>query len=308
MAFNIRSVDLNLLPVFEAVYEEGSLSRAAARLAMTQSAISHAVARLRSLFRDELFVRGSRGVVATPRADQIYAKLRGALESIGETVIGSRGFDPSTSERRFTLSIPHPLGPIIELRLQERFEKLAPRIEVVSSTRSRPIDLDRALREGRIDAAIDWLSPRGGQFKAALLFEDAMIAMARKDHPAFKSPASMKRLRECRFVSLRQRADRENAPGAILAVRRLEFDIFLEVSEILEIFMVASQSDLVGLLPRSMQNIGRSAFGLRVLSAMPKGPTLPIHLYWHESRDDDRAHAFLRDELAAVVAKVVRPR
>ena len=123
MSFNIRSVDLNLLPVFEAVYEEGSLSKAAARLAMTQSAISHAVARLRSVFRDELFMRGSRGVVATPGADRIYARLRGALVSIGETVIETRGFDPSTSERRFTLSIPHPLGPIFELRLQERFAK-----------------------------------------------------------------------------------------------------------------------------------------------------------------------------------------
>ena len=70
--FNIRSVDLNLLPVFEAVYEEKSLSRAAVRLAMTQSAISHALSRLRSVFRDELFVRQSRGVVPTPAADRVY--------------------------------------------------------------------------------------------------------------------------------------------------------------------------------------------------------------------------------------------
>ena len=66
--FNIRSVDLNLLPVFEAVYEERNLSRAAVRLAMTQSAVSHAVTRLRTLFRDNLFVRQSRGVVPTPIA------------------------------------------------------------------------------------------------------------------------------------------------------------------------------------------------------------------------------------------------
>ena len=79
--FNIRSVDLNLLPVFEAVYEEKSLSRAAVRLAMTQSAISHALSRLRFVFRDELFVRQSRGVIPTPAADRVYPKVRDALAS-----------------------------------------------------------------------------------------------------------------------------------------------------------------------------------------------------------------------------------
>jgi len=84
--FNLRSVDLNLLPVFEAAYEERSLSRAATRLAMTQSAVSHALSRLRVVFRDELFVRQTRGVVATPVADLIYAKLRGALGSVRQSV------------------------------------------------------------------------------------------------------------------------------------------------------------------------------------------------------------------------------
>ena len=79
---NLRSVDLNLLPVFEAAYEERSLSRAARRLAMTQSAVSHALTRLRAVFRDELFVREARGVLPTPVADLIYAKLRSALGSV----------------------------------------------------------------------------------------------------------------------------------------------------------------------------------------------------------------------------------
>ena len=68
---NLRGLDLNLLPVFEAVYEERSLSRAAERLAMTQSAVSHAMSRLRSVFRDELFARRPRGVSPTPVADKI---------------------------------------------------------------------------------------------------------------------------------------------------------------------------------------------------------------------------------------------
>src|SRR4029450_3465934 len=115
--FNIRSVDLNLLPVFEAVYEERSLSRAAVRLAMTQSAVSHAVTRLRAVFRDELFVRHSRGVLPTATADAIHAKLGDALESVREVVAETRTFQPRTSTRKFFLTITHPLGPMIVLRL-----------------------------------------------------------------------------------------------------------------------------------------------------------------------------------------------
>ena len=108
---NLRSVDLNLLPVFEAAYEERNLSRAAERLAMTQSAVSHAMTRLRAVFRNDLFIPQARGVLPTPAADMIYSKLRGALTSVRESVTEMRGFDPKTSARRFFISYPAPAGP-----------------------------------------------------------------------------------------------------------------------------------------------------------------------------------------------------
>ena len=87
---NLRGIDLNLLPVFEAAYEEGSLSKAAHRLSVTQPAVSHALSRLRVAFRDELFVRHSRGVRPTQVADAIYARLGGALALVREAVTESR--------------------------------------------------------------------------------------------------------------------------------------------------------------------------------------------------------------------------
>jgi DNA-binding transcriptional LysR family regulator len=303
---NIRSVDLNLLPVFEAVYEEQSLSQAARRLAMTQSAVSHAVTRLRAVFRDELFVRHSRGVVPTPTADRVYAKLRSALGAVREAVTEVRGFDPKTSARRFFLAIPHPLGPMIMLRLRERFAEIAPKIDVAASTRSRPIDLDRALREGRVDAAIDWLEPRGGQFNTKVLFEDALVAVARGGHPVFRRPVSLKVLREGKFVHLRPRVEGEHPVPAIREWKHLNLDVALEVSEILEIFMVVSQSDLFGLIPRSMEKVARNTLGLRALGVSTKTPTVPIKLIWHASRDADPAHAFLRKELGTTAAAIVQ--
>jgi LysR family transcriptional activator for leuABCD operon len=305
--FNIRRVDLNLLPVFEAVYEEQSLSRAAVRLTMTQSAVSHAVTRLRALFRDELFVRQARGVSPTSTADLIYAKVRTGLELVREAVDELEGFDPKTSTRRFFVTIPHPLGPMIALRLRERFAKIAPRVDVVTSTRSRPIDLDRALREGRTDAAVDWLEPRGSHFKKTLLFNDTLVLVAREGHPALRRPVTAaKTLSEGKFVSLRPRIEGEHPSPGIREWRQLKPDVALEVSEILEIFMVAGQSDLFGIIPRSMKKMARGMFGLRVLREPTDAAPVPIMLIWHASRDSDPAHAFLRKELGAVATAIVR--
>lgn len=306
--FNIRSIDLNLLPVFEAVYEEKSLSRAAVRLAMTQSAISHALSRLRFVFRDELFVRQSRGVAPTPTADRLYINVRNALASVRESVADTRTFEPKTSERRFTISVTHPLGPLIELRLQERLAIVAPNIAVSASTRSRPIDLDRLLREGRVDMAIDWLQPMGSGFNSRLLFEDALIAVARARHPAFRAPVTLKTLQEGRFVGLRPRTEKVGGPAHIQAVRQSELNVVLEVSEMLEVFLIAAESNLFGLIPRSMENVARHSFRLRSLGGFPRAPTLPISLYWHSSREADPGHTFLGKALGAATADVIEGR
>ena len=302
---NLRAIDLNLLPVFEAAYEERSLSRAADRLAMTQPAVSHALSRLRSVFHDELFVRQARGVSPTPVAEMIYAKLRGALGSVRESVVETRGFDPKTSERRLFVSISHPLGPMIAVRLRERLAHVAPGVDVAFSTRSRPIELERAMREGRVDAAVDWLMPERGQFHEVTLFEDAVVAAARNGHPALRRTRSIGELKKGDFVSLRPRVEGEHPVPGIREWQSLDLNYVLEVSEILEVFMVASRSDLFGLIPRSMLKFAHDVFGLRPLRAGPKKLTVPIKLVWPASREADPAHAFLRKQLQLASDDVV---
>jgi DNA-binding transcriptional LysR family regulator len=113
-------------------------------------------------------------------------------------------------------------------------------------------------------------------------------------------------MREGKFVSLRPRVeDKHPAPG----IREWQLqnpDVVLEVSEILEIFMVASQSDLFGVIPRSMEKVARSLFGLRPLRDTTKAAPVPVWLIWHASREADPAHAFLRKELAAAATAIVQ--
>ena len=139
-------------------------------------------------------------MLPSPAADLIYSKLRGALTSVRESVTEMRGFDPRTSARRFFITIPHPLGPMIAVRLRERPVHVAAGIKASFSTRSRPVELERGIR---VDAAVDWLVPAGGQFNDLVLFEDAFVAVARRGPPAFRRPASMKTLMDGAFVALR---------------------------------------------------------------------------------------------------------
>jgi LysR family transcriptional regulator, transcriptional activator for leuABCD operon len=301
---NLRAVDLNLLPVFEAIYEERSLSRAATRVAMTQSAVSHALSRLRLVFRDELFIRQPRGVIPTAAADALYAKLRGALASVRESIVETRGFDPARSDRKFFVSISHPLGPMIAIRLRERLDRVAPGVDVIFSTRSRPVELERAMREGRIDAAVDWLVPANGKFREVTLFEDGLVAMARSGHPAVRTTRSISELTQGAFVSLRPRVEGEHPVAGLREWQRLKLRVVLEVSEILEVFMVVRQSDLFGLIPLSMIRFAREVFGLRPLQAGPRRAPVPIKLVWAASRESEPAHAFLREHIRLAATDV----
>lgn len=306
MELNLRGMDLNLLPVFEAAYEERSLSRAALRLVMTQPAMSHALSRLRSVFRDELFIRHSRGMTPTAAADAIYPRVRVALDSVREVVNEAADFDPAVSLRRFFISIPHPLGPTIALRLIERLAQMAPHFKVEFSTRSRPIELDRDLRDGRIDMAIDWLKAGDVPLHSEMLFADRIVGVARGGHPIFEQAISEESVRAAGFVALRPRNEDERRLTALIPLRRLDLNITLEVSELLEILLVVSQSDLLGLMSSSMVNVAREALGLRVLE-IPGFEDVdhPVWMIWNPRRENDPAHKFLREQVRVVMAEVV---
>jgi DNA-binding transcriptional LysR family regulator len=207
--------------------------------------------------------------------------------------------------REFFVSIPHPLGPMIAVRMRARLAHAAPGIDLAFSTRSRPIDIERGMRDGRVDAVVDWLAPTGDQFRQVTLFEDEIVAVARNGHPAVRGSRSIKDLQKNAFVRLRPRIEGESPLPAIREWQRLNLRYELEVSEILEVLMVASQSDLIGLVPRSMMKVARDNFGLRALPAGPKSAAVPIKLLWHASREPDPAHAFLRKQIEVASHEVV---
>lgn len=304
---NLRALDLNLLPVFEAAYEERSLSKAAVRLAMTQPAVSHALARLRAALRDELFVRHSRGVTPTPVADALYARIGEALGLVRAAMDESRGFDPRTSTRHFVVAIPHPLGPMLALAILKRLERQAPGVTVAFSTRSRPVDLESRLWEGRFDLAVDWLPAAREGLSEEAIAEDELAVVARRGHPAVRARATFKALSErWRFVSLRPRQAQEEQPPEIAREwARLKPRVALQVSEFLEVLAVASQSDLLGLVPATLAKGAARVIAIQRVPLASPMAKFTVRMAWRPARGPDAAHQFLREQVRAAMKETL---
>ena len=302
MTIPARGMDLNLLRVFEALYETRSVSRAGDRLGLSQSATSHALARLREACRDELFLRNATGMLPTPVANRIYPEIHAALAALHHSVEEARGFDPATSTRRFELAIPHPMGPDYALRIRDAAAAEAPGVKLRFDTRTLADDAPMLMREGALDLTVDWIAAEDDRFVNRRLFDDSLVIVARNGHPRAMSRMGWKELAAEEFVRCHRRAF-ERRPKALSGkLWDLMAESRLTVSEYLEVPFVVSRTDYLGVLPKSMARIAQEEFRM-IVTAVP-GPAIriPIWLVWHEGRRRDAGHAWLR----AMVQRVMQ--
>jgi DNA-binding transcriptional LysR family regulator len=304
--FNLRSLDLNLLTVLEAIYEIGTVSGAADRLALSQSATSHALSRLRDACKDDLFVRAAQGLLPTPIAQEMYPAIKQALDALRATLAEASGFDPGTSQRHFRISIPHPMGPFQALVLRTAVAAAAPSIVLTFDTVSRPLDLEESLRDGVVDVAIDWLPAELDPFVNQKIFEDRLVLVARRGHPSVDGSITVEGLLKAEFVTIHQRREIEHAPVAIREFRKLGIHEAVHVSELLEIPTLVASTDLVGVFAASMGPLMEQRLGLQVLPLPLELPPVPIYMIWHETRRHDSAHRWLREVVAEELGRFAK--
>lgn len=291
---SLRGMDLNLLLVFEALYETRSVSRAGARLGLSQSATSHALGRLRDACRDELFLRAATGMTPTPVANRIFPEIHAALGVLRQSVEEARGFDPGTSTRRFELAIPHPLGPEFALRIRDAAAAVAPGVRLRFDTRTLADDAPVLMREGLLDLAVDWIAAEDDRFVNRRLFDDSLVIAARGGHPRAKPRMGWKELAQEEFVRCHRRAF-ERRPKALSGkLWDLMAESRLTVSEYLEVPFVVARTDYLGVLPKSMAGIAEAKFQMIIAEVPGPAIRIPIWLVWHEGRRRDAGHAWLR--------------
>jgi DNA-binding transcriptional LysR family regulator len=304
--FNLRSLDLNLLTVFEAIYELDTVSAAANRLALSQSATSHALSRLREVCGDDLFVRARQGLSPTPVAREMYPAIKRALDALRATLGEASGFDAGTSQRRFRVSVPHPIGPFYALHLRGAVATAAPGVTLTFNTTSMPVDLEENLRDGATDIAIDWLAAGLDPFVNQKVFDDQLMLLVRDGHPSIKANITLDDLRKAEFVAPHRRRGIEHLPSALREFYKLDLPEAVRVNELLEIPTVVANTDLVGIFPSSMGPLIRKPLGLKTMALPIDLPEVPIYMVWHETRRHDAAHRWLRGVVVQELARFVQ--
>ena len=192
------SLDLNLIRVFVTIYEARSVTRAAARLAVTQPTISYALAKLRKVYSDHLFVHSRSGLTPTVLADQLFVKFRDALAQVESTMEDRREFAPAESTRRFRLAMSDIATLFFVPPLLGRFQEVAPRIEVEIVEISDSMADD--LATGKIEFAIGNVHALGLRIRSSALFREHYVCLMSAVHPTIGDEMTLPQFASARHI------------------------------------------------------------------------------------------------------------
>lgn len=253
-------VDLNLFPVFEAVLAEGNVARAAARLHVTPSAVSHGLNRLRQQFNDPLFLKVPKGVVPTERALELADAIADVLARARRVVGAAEPFDPARSKRRFTLGAPDAIAAVMMPQLLAVVQKHAPSIDM--SLRYVLRDAAFAELDARsVDIAVVPIDDVPARFVSKIVFEDRFQIAARCGHPFADSP-TLKRYCEIQHVIVSPGGDTRAYVDDVLASRGLSRRVAMTVPSFMLMLAVVAETDLVAALPKGLLDAYGARFGL----------------------------------------------
>ena len=300
-AVDVASVDLNLLIALDALLTERSVTRAGRRIGLSQPAMSAALARLRTLFSDPLFIRTREGMVPTQRALAVAPLLQDVLAKV-RIVLATQAFDPAVAPAAFRLAMGD-YGEIVLLpALHAALEKRAPR----ATLRVKPIADPKAqlaqLGEGVIDVMIAPMLRAGGGVEVTELIREDFVCVLRRSHPALASRLTLKSFARLRHLLVSPEGDGPALVDDVLGKAGLSREIALRIPH----FMVApgliASSDMVATLPRRV--VARSAMGNRLTTLEPPFETRTFTMVaaWHAARLEEPAVRWFRDLVVEVAA------
>jgi DNA-binding transcriptional LysR family regulator len=308
---NFRTLDLNLLRVFDEVMAERNLTRAASNLAMSQPAVSNALRRLRDALRDELVVRAGYGVEPTPRAVELWPTVRAALDAL-RAAIQPGDFDAAQSRDSFVLAMADATAAMLMPPLVPRLEAAAPGL----SLRVRPLltrDPRALIAGGELDAAAGYFpaavaaqqdAAGPDAFESLRLYDSEYVCVMRAGHPLASIDLDLDRYCGARHLlvsfSGRPFGFVDEALAAIGRRRR----VVLTVNQFFTAGQVVAQTDLLTVLPQRF--VPSTGIASRLVTrALPMSlPIVHVDLLWHHRNTARPAHAWLRSMISEAAREV----
>lgn len=291
---SLRRLDLNLLTVFEAVYEERSQQKASERLFMSQPAISNSISRLRTLIDDRLFF-GNKTIQTTTRADELYVQIHEALNLVRSEIISKSDFTPSETRRTFNIMFCYGQGFMLGASLYRRFQQEAPFANLVIKDMESHEDIPRALREQQIDLAVSQHMIKDPMIEGEPCLEFNFCVVVGKHHPRITSNPPIEALTNEGFVWVSDSTFPTDIPEMQELTRAIEKNIKLEVPTSLVIPSILSETDLVAILPVSYAGQMAKHYPLNIFTIDMSQMIWKSKLLWHRAFMNDPAVSWFRE-------------
>ncbi|MAR95681.1 MAG: LysR family transcriptional regulator [Gammaproteobacteria bacterium] len=287
----ISSFDLNLFVILNAIYTEGSLTKAAQVVGITQPAVSNALSRLRDKFNDDLFVRTGSGMVPTQKTENMISDIQNALSLIQQSVNEPDKFNPSLSKRNFKLS----LGDISEGRvlpyIMKQLYENAPKISLGSYSYKRN-DQVHALATNNLDFVVDPVIPNSNEINSLKVFEDDFVAIHREGHniSSIKNITIEDIVNE-KHIHVSRRKVGEHLIDIELDKIGLKRNVALRCQHFLIAPPIIKSTDLILMATRSFAKRNNLSF----VEIPIEIPSMEYFLIWHKSDEGDGGHIWMKD-------------
>ena len=298
---HLSQVDLNLFVVLEAIYREGNLTRAGRQLKLTQPAMSHALKRLRELLKDPLFIREGANMVPTPFSRNMINEVRQALQILEVNLYENRNFDPAHTRRNFQIGFWELMESMILPPLAKVLTRAAPEISI-TTLRVKRREIEQELASGTLDLVLDIPITMSDNFRQAPLFSDRVVVMARKGHPAIRRELDLDTYLRQDHVLVSSRRLGPSLVDAELNRAGRKRTIVLRCQHYFAACQVVSETDMLLTIPQHYAETLNAGFNNRLYPFPLKSlQQLEIHMYWHESTENDPPNRWLREQIKKVV-------
>lgn len=299
-------IDLNLFLVLKTVYQEGSITAAAAKLHLTQPAVSHALSRLRESFDDPLFIRHGRKMVPSTFCQKIIPKVEQALSMLSTTLLPQNDFDIRQHQREIKFGFRDILESIFFPPLLSDIVKNSPNI-TINSRQTSHLEMEAALEQQELDIVIDVLTPTSEHIRHELICNESFSLICRQDHPILQKP-SLEEYVKAQHVLVTLKDSKVDLVDMTLAKLGKRRQFALRCEHYFAATSVISQCDMLLTMPNAYANILQQKMPVQVIPLPFEVPVLPVHMYWHKQAEQDPVNTWMREKLFNIAEQLNLPK
>jgi DNA-binding transcriptional LysR family regulator len=282
------------------------VSRAADALGMSQPAMSFALNKLRALFGDPLFIRASRGMQPTPRAQQLIEPLQSVLDRIRNDVLQRPSFDPATAQRVVTFNMSD-IGELVFLpRILEHLRRTAPGIDV-RTVSTPPAQLEEALQSGEVDLVVGYFpNLQGAAIYQQRLFSHSFVCLMRADHPVIGEQITRKQFLEAQHAVVHPEGKSHEVFERALQERGLRRRVVLSIPHYLALPVILGESDLIVTVPYAVGKSFARMANIKMLRPPIDVPRADVKQLWHVRFHHDPVTQWIRGVVAELFLEAPR--